>query len=92
VYDIIADILNLCKKPMKKTPLRNKVSASEKLLNYCLNEAGLLETVLAEDSTILYHTTPRGIEYLNVYNSLRQIMRSRIPVETVSEKNNEYAW
>ena len=85
VYDIIADILTLCKTPMKKTPLRNRVSASEKLLNYCLNEAGLIETVLDDENNILYHTTMRGLEYLRVYESLREIMRKRIPIETISE-------
>ncbi len=88
VYDIIADICTLCRTPMKKTPLRNRVSASEKLLNFCVRDSELLETAIGEDGAIMYRTSTKGLQYLQVYDSLRQIMRFRMPMDTIFETAN----
>jgi|GEM_PF-1064931 predicted transcriptional regulator len=78
-YDIIADILEACRNPLRKTPLMSKASASkvtlDKILRICLMEPSLLEKKITDQGVIFYQTTAAGLEYLQKYKSLTKLAK-----------------
>ncbi len=86
-YDIIADILNACNKPIRKTPLMSRASASkitlDKILKLCFKDPPLLERIVGEEGAVFYHTTSLGAKYLEVYENLNEIVKPRKQTEAI---------
>jgi predicted transcriptional regulator len=71
--EIIAEILNLCKQPQKKTQVMYKTNLSWSMLQRYLSQLlskGFLEI---HHSHIKYATTSKGLKFLDKWRELAEI-------------------
>ena len=86
--EIVADLLTIAKSGALKTHLMYRANLSYVMVtDYLkfLKGAGLIKEIFDSDGTKLYHTTPRGLRYLQVYDSLQNI--TAFPTQRVKEND-----
>jgi predicted transcriptional regulator len=75
--DIIACILRNSNNGSRKTRLIYRCNLSLSQFNMytnCIIEGGLLEDIITEEGVEIYHTTEKGREFLNDYDSIKKVL------------------
>jgi predicted transcriptional regulator len=89
--EIVANLLTIAKSGALKTHLMYRANLSYLMVTEYLNflcGADLIKETLDEDGTSkLYQTTPKGLKYLEVYESLQNI--AGLETRSVSSKGPE---
>jgi predicted transcriptional regulator len=78
---ILADILNLCRKPQVKTRVMYKTNVSYRLLQDCLLQLQKKRLLEAHHSMEKYSTTEKGLEFLHKWTELQQFMITKKPLQ-----------
>jgi predicted transcriptional regulator len=74
---ILAEILDLCRKPQLENGIMCKANISNRLLQHCLEQLvnqNLLETHHGRN---VYSTTEKGLEFLQICLELQQAVASK---------------
>ncbi len=72
--EIIAEILELCKKPQPKTRVMYKTDVSYKTLQNYLSQLLSLKFLEVHHSRTTYQTTERGLVFLRKWNGLKEYL------------------
>ncbi len=72
--EIMAEILELCKKPQPKTKVMHKTDVSYKTLQNYLSQLLSLEFLEVHHSRTTYLTTERGLGFLRQWNGLKEYL------------------
>ncbi len=72
--DILAEILELCRKPCLKTNIMHKANISYVSLIGFLKQLRKLKLLGFSRDTNQYQTTEKGLEFLRRYSALRELL------------------
>ncbi len=85
--DILADMLELCRKPCLKTSIMYKTNISYTLFRTYLKRLRALKMLELNPNAKQYLITEKGLEFLRRYFALRELLKS-IPESTKEETKN----
>ncbi len=86
--EIMAEILELCKKPQPKTRVMYKTDLSYKTLQNYLSQLLLLKFLEVHHSRTTYQTTERGLGFLRQWNGLKAYLTKSENVRSGTAKQN----
>jgi predicted transcriptional regulator len=91
--EIVANLLSIAKTGALKTHLMYRANLSylmvTEYLDFLSRSSLIKETIDMEGTTKLYHTTEKGLRYLEVYDSLQAIVG--LDSHKVSSKSDIFA-
>ena len=73
-FDIMAEILSLCKQPQSKTKVMYKTNLSWKLLQKYLARLQSRGFLIVHHSPIKYVTTQKGLDFLEHWRELKELL------------------
>ena len=73
--EIIAEILNLCRKPTAVTRIMHKTNTSYAAMQQFLTQLQKAKLLKLDNDTKEYETTEKGLEYIKRYSTLQELLK-----------------
>jgi predicted transcriptional regulator len=81
---ILAEILDLCRKPQLKNGIMCKANISNGLLQHCLEQLVNQNLIETHNGRNVYSTTEKGLEFLQICLELQQAVALRRSLQDYS--------
>jgi predicted transcriptional regulator len=83
-YEIVSEMLYLALGEVHKTGLINSCKLSHKMCEKYITT--LLETGLLEKKRNRFHTTKKGIQFIEIYQELERLFDKKVAVKTIQRQ------
>ena len=72
---MLAEILELCRKPTAKTRIMYKTNMSHPGVQKFIKQLQKLDLLKLDDGTVKYKTTEKGLEFIRRYSALQDLLK-----------------
>ncbi len=74
--EVLADILELCRKPTAKTKIMYKTNLSYQVMQKSVNQLLKLKLLIFDPKAKKFQASPKGLEFLQRYSALIALLNS----------------
>ncbi len=74
--EVLADILELCRKPAAKTRIMYKTNLSYQVMQKSVNQLLKLDLLKFDSDAKKFQASPKGLEFLERYSALVALLNS----------------
>jgi len=74
-FEILAEVLELCRKPTTKTRIMYKINMSYSVMQKFIEHLQKLELLKLANDAKKYVTTEKGLEFVRKYDGLQDLLK-----------------